>query len=156
MCTGRAKSPPSASSPKSCHPTADVLRAGQRALGAPMSGARVVRVTIGTRNVLLILHSGPAATLKSLEPAQPLKHAPPPPLYGELRGWKRGAEPEGNNEMSVHTRSYYNKERNYESGRYTCAHLVPLLLSAPSHAPPNLPHLRHLGRGRINRFGRTG
>ena len=48
------------------------------------SWARVVRVTVGARDVLLMLHSGPAATLKSLEPAHPLKHAPPPPLYREL------------------------------------------------------------------------
>jgi hypothetical protein len=108
-------------------------------------------VTIGTRDVLLILHSGPAATLTSLDPAHSLKHAPPPPLYRELRGWKRGVEPKGNNEMSVHTRSYCNKERNYESER--CAHLVPLPLSAPSRAPPKLPHLRHLDRGRINCSG---
>ena len=57
------------------------------------SGAKVVRVTIRTRGVLLMLHSGPAATLKSLESAYPLKHAPPPPLYEELRGWKRGVDP---------------------------------------------------------------
>ena len=111
------------------------------------SGARVVHVTIGTRDVLLILHPGPAATMTSLNPAHSLKHAPLPPLYREHRGWRRGVEPKGNSEMSVHTRFNCNKERNYESER--CAHLVPLPLSAPSRTPPKLPHLRHLDRDNI-------
>ena len=64
---------------------------------------------------------------------------------------RTGSETYERRRVSGHNRSLYNKERICESGQ--CAHLVCLVLSAPSLASRNGPIWQRLERGRINRSG---
>ena len=97
-----------------------------------------------------VLFEANLSALTTLTLARSPEPTPTAPSRGELRGGKGGVEPAGNNEMRIQTQYLCHKHAFY--ARQCYAHLVSLLLSAPSQAPPNLPRLRHLERCRINQF----